>query len=62
VHCARSSPDGEAVHIRVVVLPHWDYPAPFPGDGVNTAGRSEGGNAYVQVGAQPPAAVVGVAL
>lgn len=49
------------MHIRVVVLPHWDYPAPFPGDGVNTAGRGEGGNAYVQVRVQPPAAAVGVA-
>ena len=62
VHCARSSPDGEAVHIQVVVLPHWDYPERYPDDGVNTAGRGAVENAYVQVRVQPPVAAVGVAL
>ena len=42
------------MHIRVVVLPHWDYPAPFPGD--DTAGLGEGGSAYVHL-----ASAVGVA-
>ena len=62
VHCARSLPDGEAVHIQVGVLPHWDYPVRCPGDGVNTAGRGAGENAYVLVHVQPPVVMVGVAL
>ena len=58
VHCARSLPDGEAVHIQVVVLPHWDYPVRYPrDDGVNTVVRSAGENAYVLVRVQPPAGV-----
>ena len=38
----------------MVVRPHWDYPAPFPGD--DTAGLGEGGSAYVHL-----ASAVGVA-
>jgi len=60
VHYARSS-DGEAVQIQEVVLPHWDYPARYPDDGVNTVGRGVGENAYVQVRVQLPAPAVGVA-
>ena len=58
VHFARSSPGGEAVHIQVLVLPHWDYLAPYLGDGVDMAGRGVGENAYVQVHVQHPAAAV----